>query len=174
MRRLGCFTGLVVTLAATSSALADVPPPEGYVEKCTLAQQQTATSECLECAGMHGQLGRCASLLAPYCYLYVCKTYGASGWTEVLCRTKDPNAPAVPAEVSAQLASPPSSWQADGGVATAPSTCAPYVPPTPKDEPSDSSGCSLPSARSPLRELGPAVILLGVLALIVRQRRRRD
>jgi hypothetical protein len=173
MRRLGWFAGWVVTLTVTSSALADVPPPEGYEEKCTVAKQQTTTTECLTCASMHGQTDRCASVLAPYCYVYVCKTYGASAWTEVLCRAKDPKAPAVPADVSAQLASPPASWLADGGVATPPSTCAPYVP-GPQDQPSDGSGCSLPSTRSPLRELGPAVILLGVLALIIRQRRRRN
>jgi hypothetical protein len=173
MRRLGFVTGLVVASAVASAVLADVPPPEGYVEECTVAKQQTATSECLACASMHGQSGRCASLLAPYCYLYVCQTYGASAWSEVLCRAKDPRAPAVPADVSAQLASPPSSWLADGGVATVPSTCAPYVPGQQNDEPSDGSGCNLPSARSPVRELGPAMILLGVLALIVLRRRRR-
>ena len=174
MRRLSFVTGLVVAATVAPSALADVPPPAGYVEKCTVAKQQTATSECLECASMHGQTSRCASLLAPYCYVYVCQTWGASAWTEVLCRAKDPNAPAVPADVRSQLTSPPSAPLVDGGVATIASTCAAYVPVVQDNPPGDGSGCSLPSRRSPLRELGPVVILLGVLALIVSRRRRRD
>ncbi len=172
MARLGFVAGLVTASLVALPALADVPPPAGYVEQCTLAKKQTATNDCLECAGMHGQTLRCRNLLAPYCYQYVCQTYGASGWTEVLCRAKDANAPAVPAEVSAALPSPPMSAPSETSVVPIPATCAPYLPSDQKDEGSKSSGCSLPSQRSPLRELGPALILLGVLAVVLRHRRR--
>jgi hypothetical protein len=82
MRResLGLPMALVLAAAAVSPALADVPPPEGYVEKCTIAKQQTSKTECLECMGMHDQTERCTNLLLPYCYTKVCQTWGSTSF----------------------------------------------------------------------------------------------
>jgi len=128
--RTTSMMALVMVALGAGPALADIPPPATYVETCTLAKQQTATSECLECSAYYGNMTRCSTMLAAYCYTKVCKTYGASAWTEVLCRTKADNAPVVPSDVIAILSSattaPPVG--SDGGVV--PSTCAPYTPPS--------------------------------------------
>jgi hypothetical protein len=119
---------LVVSLGA-APALADLPPPSTYVETCTIAQQQTATSECLTCSAYYGDSKRCSKLLNTYCYRSLCQTWGGSSWSEVLCRTKASNAPVVPSDVIAMLTSATTpAPSADGG--TIPASCAPYVPPT--------------------------------------------
>lgn len=121
------FALLAILFAASAlPARADVPPPPDYVENCTVAKQQTATTECLECRAYHGASSRCQTMLAPYCFTKICKTYGASVWSDVLCRTKDAAAPAVPEEITAALplATAPLPAVPDAG------TCLPYAPAT--------------------------------------------
>ena len=128
------YFGLVLTAAGSltlaGAARADVPPPDGYVETCTLANKQTATSECLACAADYNNFGRCSPLLSPYCYSKVCKTWGASAYTELWCRLKGQGAP-VPSEILNVLS--PTIWPLppvpDGGSNAG--GCLPYVPPTP-------------------------------------------
>jgi len=128
MRTTSVMTLAVVALGA-APALADIPPPSTYVETCTIAQKLTATSECLECSAYYGDTTRCSKLLNTYCYQSLCKTWGASAWSEVLCRTKAANAPVVPSDVIAILSSSTKpAPSADGG--TIPASCAPYTPPT--------------------------------------------
>jgi MYXO-CTERM domain-containing protein len=128
MRTTSILTLLTVALGA-APALADIPPPSTYVETCTIAQQQTATSECLTCSAYYGDSTRCSKLLNTYCYHSLCKTWGASAWSEVLCRTKTANAPVVPSDVIAILSSSMTpAPSADGG--TIPASCAPYTAPT--------------------------------------------
>jgi MYXO-CTERM domain-containing protein len=170
-------TALVVVLLASAHAIADQPPPEGYVEKCTVAKQQTASSECLDCSAWVSHLNRCTNLLAPYCYTRICKSYGASAWTEVLCRTKDPSAPAVPAETLAALTSPNVNepYSADGGVDGPPATCAPYTPPTgtatdTSTSTNNDSGCNVATKGTGLRALGPLAMIFAALVLVLRRR----
>jgi hypothetical protein len=130
------YFGLTLTAAGSltlaGAARADIPPPADYVETCTLANKQTATSECLACAADYNNFGRCSPLLSPYCYSKVCKTWGASAYTELWCRLKGQGAP-VPSEILNILS--PSIWPLpsapDGGPTTAPGSCLPYSPPTP-------------------------------------------
>jgi hypothetical protein len=126
MRTTSIITSVLVALAA-APAWADLPPPSTYVEACTIAKQQTATSECLQCSAYYGSMNRCATLLGPYCYQSLCKTWGASSWSEVLCRTKGANAPVVPSDVIAILGSATTAAPdgVDGG--TIPASCAPYL-----------------------------------------------
>jgi hypothetical protein len=118
------------SIAPARPARADIPPPPDYVETCTLANKQTPTSECLACAADYSNFGRCSPLLSPYCYSKVCKTWGASAYTELWCRLKGQGAP-VPSEILNVLS--PTVWPLppvpDGGPTTG--GCLPYVPPTP-------------------------------------------
>ena len=128
------YFSLALTAAGSftlaGAARADVPPPDGYVETCTLANKQTVTSECLACVADYSNFGRCSPLLSPYCYGKVCKTWGASAYTELWCRLKGQGA-LVPSEILNILS--PTIWPLppvpDGGSNTG--GCLPYVPPTP-------------------------------------------
>ena len=128
------YFGLALTAAGSltlaGAARADIPPPADYVETCTLANKQTATSECLACAADYNNFGRCSPLLSPYCYSKVCKTWGASAYTELWCRLKGDGAP-VPSEILNVLS--PTIWPLppipDGGSNAG--GCLPYSPPAP-------------------------------------------
>jgi hypothetical protein len=140
------YFGLALTAAGSltlaGAARADIPPPADYVETCTLANKQTATSECLACAADYNNFGRCSPLLSPYCYSKVCKTWGASAYTELWCRLKGQGAP-VPAEILNVLS--PTIWPLppvpDGGSTTG--GCLPYSPPAPAP---DASAPTAPDA----------------------------
>ena len=123
---------LASSMAVMGSARADVPPPDGYVEKCTVAKQETPATECLACGSGHFANGRCSKLLTPYCFGNVCQSYGATAFTEVWCRTKSERQVAVPPEILTILGSSTSAVQ-DGGASTAPSNCPAYPPPDAAD-----------------------------------------
>jgi hypothetical protein len=187
---------LAGSIALLRPAWADVPPPEGYVETCTVADQQTATSECLLCYATRGMADRCEPLLAPYCFTKVCHAWNGSN--EVWCRTAGSGVPTVPAATLDALCPtgyplPPA---IDGG-ATAPSSCLPFVPAAAGGQggsstasgpgtagasgpsssgagkSSDGSGCAVGGWVS-VKALGPW-ILAGLFAALValRPRRRR-
>jgi MYXO-CTERM domain-containing protein len=182
MRTQAIVAWVVFTLAA-APVLADMPPPDGYVEACTIAKKKAATSECLECRGWYGNVNWCTNLLAPYCYTKLCNTYGASVWTEVFCRTKDAKAPVVPSDTLSIITSPGGDPAVDGGVAAIPSTCAPYTPSTTDtttgtetstSTSKDSSGCSVTTEGAGLRALVPVMLVLAGLALVLLRRRPRQ
>ncbi|TNF35875.1 MAG: hypothetical protein EP329_05805, partial [Deltaproteobacteria bacterium] len=76
-------------LALTSVAQADVPPPPGYVEQCTVAKQKKAGEECVSCGDAYfREPDACEKKLAPAGYEKRCRTRGASTWDEVWCRKK--------------------------------------------------------------------------------------
>jgi hypothetical protein len=171
--RTQVWVALVVVAVSAASAWADTPPPAGYVETCTTAKRQTTTSECLECRAWVSQRNRCTTMLVPYCYTSVCRSYGASAWTEVLCRTKDPTAPVVPSDTLTLLNSGGNA-PLDAGVAVAPDTCAPYTPPPdPSPTKDNGSACSVSSEKSAIRALGPLTLILAGLALVALRRRSR-
>jgi hypothetical protein len=195
--------GLALTLAGSLTlarpAWADLPPPDGYVETCTIANQQTPTSECLICWATRGMADRCDPLLLPYCYTNVCHAW--SGSDEVWCRTKGAGVPPVPAETLNTLR--PSGFPLpaaiDGGPVTAPSSCLPYTPGgaggqggvsatggsgiaatggaggtsgSDAGKPSDSSGCAVGGWLS-AKALGPWLLagLFGAIVMLARRRR---
>jgi hypothetical protein len=169
-----------VSIVFACPAWADVPPPDGYVERCTIADQQTATSECLDCYATRGMADRCEPLLVPYCFTKVCHTW--SGSSEVWCRTAGPGLPAVPSTTLDALRPtgyplPPA---IDGGIAAPPSVCLPYVPAdagasspssSDPDKSKESSGCAVGGWIS-TRALGPWIVA-GLFAGLVALRRRR-
>jgi hypothetical protein len=118
-----------LTLPLAQQALADVAPPENYVEQCTLAKKTTSTSECLVCQAIregYSYSDRCPLLLSPYCYVKVCGAWGGVSYPEVWCRTKGEGNPTIPDTVVSQLGG----WGAVQA-ATAPAnvTCLSYTPP---------------------------------------------
>ena len=67
---------------------ADIAPPPGYVESCTLQTQQRSAEECTMCrAARVGSSEECQKLSAVG-YEHRCSTRGASVWAEMWCRPK--------------------------------------------------------------------------------------
>jgi MYXO-CTERM domain-containing protein len=65
-------------------AAADIPPPDGYKESCTLEAYAKDGRECATCSAWHGGHEQCDPLEAKG-MTSQCKTYGASAWSEVWC-----------------------------------------------------------------------------------------
>ena len=76
-------------LLIAQTALADVAPGPLYREDCTVQKKEQEGTTCQTCSGsMSGSdtgLPECEATFADTDYTYVCKTYGASVWTEVWC-----------------------------------------------------------------------------------------
>jgi hypothetical protein len=87
------------TLLVATLAHADIPPPPGYVESCTVEKQTRPGKECVSCNGYHGGREPCEALEAQG-YAKVCQTRGASVWEEVLCKDA-PGGTATPTETPA-------------------------------------------------------------------------
>lgn len=75
-------------LIASSTATADVPPPPGYVETCTVEKQCKKDEEGDACSAWHGDRDKCEKKHAQDGFVRKCKTRGASVWTEVYCRPR--------------------------------------------------------------------------------------
>jgi hypothetical protein len=174
LQKIVALSAFGFALAQGHQAVADMPPPAGYVEQCTVAKKQTASSECVECRSMRAMYAnsdRCTLLLSPYCFQKVCEALGGASYPEIWCRTKDASAPTLPDSFTSQLSS---SGAPDLSSAPAPSsvTCAPYSPPP---ESMDSgSGCSLdPQGRSLRGFAWMLAVMASVGFVLVRLRTRR-
>jgi MYXO-CTERM domain-containing protein len=90
---------LAAALLAGPAARADVPPPDGYVESCTVEKRAAAGGVgCVACGdAYHGAPDACATALAGQGLERACRTRGASVWTEVWCKS---GAGARPREVA--------------------------------------------------------------------------
>ncbi len=80
---------LVLTL--TGVAFADVPPPEDYVETCTVARQQKVGETCVACSVSMSDPTVCSTQYEPQGYALRCRTSGASVFSELYCRATDPS-----------------------------------------------------------------------------------
>jgi len=107
-RRFASVLALLIAspLAFARAAQADVPPPPGYVETCTVAQQQTGGARCEECRASFQDASACATRFASTQMQQRCKTSGASVWTEVWCETRVATDPTVPAPAPAPTPAP--------------------------------------------------------------------
>lgn len=119
------------TLAAAASADIAVP---GRVETCTMDKQARADQECYPCSAFHGNHTHCTDSLSGYGFAEVCRTGGASVWSEIWCRPKSPSAPVVPPEVLGQLASATHKMTPPAAPPAAP-TAAPTADPAPTAAP---------------------------------------
>lgn len=84
LRLMTCSAWLIVS----STAVADVPPPPGYVEQCTVEKQCKKDEEGDACGAWHGDRDKCEKKHAQDGFVRRCKTRGASVWTEVYCRPR--------------------------------------------------------------------------------------
>jgi hypothetical protein len=82
-----CLIGvLLATAAFAGMAAADVPPPEDYVETCTLDQQQKPGEECVACQATYfDDPNPCQEQYGPLGYSNRCKSWGTSH-TEIWCK----------------------------------------------------------------------------------------
>lgn len=108
---------LALGLALPSLARADVPPEPGYVETCTVENQQGAGEECLVCGdAYHGDVDACKKHEATG-HSRRCKTRGASVWSEVWCKpgAKQDAATTPPTEIKSDKPPAPAPASAGGG-----------------------------------------------------------
>jgi MYXO-CTERM domain-containing protein len=77
---------LAAGLLLAPTALADVAPPPGYVERCTVEKQQKPNETCIACSTYHAEHDACAKQHAGRGFAHRCQTRGASVWTEVWCK----------------------------------------------------------------------------------------
>lgn len=92
MNRLVVATVVALGAAISVPAAADIAPPPGYEETCTLEQVQVAGNSCVECRGSFQDREACATEWSPQGYEKACQTRGASVWTEIWCTAADPAA----------------------------------------------------------------------------------
>jgi len=97
---LGAMVGGIVFAMIGTTARADVAPPPGYVENCTLEKQSSADKECVECKASYQDAAICEKTYTSQGYAKACQSYGASVWAEIWCRSvsstqvKDSSTPA--------------------------------------------------------------------------------
>ena len=149
----------LAALLASGLAHADVPPPEGYVERCTVEVCGTAGG--VVCRASFRGREPCEALEAQG-YESRCRTRGASVWGEAMCKPEAQVAPASAGSATAALG-------AEGVPSATP-------PPSSQDAPSSapaptaSGGC----ASLPARSVSGAGFLggVGILAALGFARRR--
>ena len=78
----------LLALAWSAVARADIPPPPGYVEQCTIDKACKKGEEGDDCRAWHGDTTACEKKHAKDGFEYRCRTSGASVWSEVWCRPK--------------------------------------------------------------------------------------
>lgn len=86
----GFLFGVSLTVSHLPLARADLPPPDGYVEQCTVEKQQAPGKTCIACQNDYRSLTTdagdpCQQKYEPQGYTKICKSWGASVWTEVWC-----------------------------------------------------------------------------------------
>ena len=89
----GFLLGITLSVGYVPLAIADVAPPPGYVEQCTVEKQQTVGKSCVACPNDYKSKfadagpSACQVQYEPQGYTKACNSYGASAWTEVWCRS---------------------------------------------------------------------------------------
>ena len=146
---------MLALFLALQVARADVPPPNGYVEDCTVQRQQQKGEECQACKAWYGGREDCVALEGQG-YVSRCRTRGASVWGEVLCRPASAAPPLPPAPVGPAIPEVP------GSTPTIPEV--PANPATPAPAPPEPGRC----ATTGTSDLAP----LFLAALLARRRRR--
>ncbi len=128
----------LVALLASGIARADLPPPEGYVERCTVEVCGAAGGEM--CRASFKGRETCEALEARG-YTARCRTRGASVWAEALCKP----------EAQGQTASAGTTNAIQGAEGEPSATPPPSQPSAPSAAPAPvgSGGCaSVPTAPS--------------------------
>jgi hypothetical protein len=160
---------LLVTVLSPA-ARADIAPPPGYVEKCSVERQQRGGEECVLCSDSYFRApDACQKRLQPARYEHRCQTAGASTWSEVWCRPKVAPASSAPAPMKS---APPPAVEPPPVAAPPPAVEPPPVAaPPPAVEP-PKSGCGACRVGA-VGVDGIWADVLGCLALAVGVWRRR-
>jgi hypothetical protein len=122
---------LSTSLLVASIARADLAPPPGYDEPCTLEKVQKDGQDCKLCKTYHGNPPDHCSTEAGEGYSQSCRTSGASVWSEVWCKPAGGAAPS------------PSPTPASTPTPTSTPTPSPTTPDASVARPSSGSGCAL-------------------------------
>lgn len=146
---------LALGLAVPSIARADIPPSPGYVETCTVENEQRPGEECVLCGdAYHGERDACEKQHGPAGYARRCRTAGASVWKEVWCKQ------------SAAAAGPPVAAGDAGGAKTGGSQSSGEAKPAAPA--AKAGGCSVGGAGAG----GWSLLVLGLALAGVRRRAR--
>lgn len=130
---------LVAGLLLAPTAFADLAPPPGYVEPCTVEKQQKSNETCIACSTYHAEPDACVKQHAGRGFAHRCRSRGASVWTEVWCK------PSSGVDVASTLPGPDASG-VDAASPAVPSASASSTAPTPPPPASQtSSGTSSPA-----------------------------
>jgi hypothetical protein len=86
LRRLLLTAVLAELVFGSMPVRADVAPPPGYVEKCTVKAWQKSGQECRLCGASFRGRDQCQQL-GSQGYQQRCRSHGASVWQEVWCRS---------------------------------------------------------------------------------------
>lgn len=89
MNRLAVATVVALAICVGGPAWADIAPPPGYVETCTVERMSEGGDSCIECRGSFQDREACAGEWEPQGYDKRCQTRGASVWTEIWCTSAD-------------------------------------------------------------------------------------
>lgn len=196
---LGLGPALVAALTLSTLARADIAPPPGFVESCTMKAQSAGGKECMSCAAFYGNSDHCEESLGSYGFTQGCRTGGASVWSEVWCRPASAKAVPVPKDVLAQLdkaagrppaPAPPAKPTETGPVRTEPvptaivappvlptaaPSAAPPVPDAPVAPPPlpPTGGCGGCATPRPEAAIWAPLLALGALAVAWSRRRNR-
>ncbi|MCK6537417.1 MAG: hypothetical protein L6Q84_30985 [Polyangiaceae bacterium] len=130
---------LAAGLLLAPTAFADLAPPPGYVEPCTVEKQQKSNETCITCSTYHAEPDACVKQHAGRGFSHRCRSRGASVWTEVWCK------PSSGVDVASTLPGPDASG-VDAASPPMPSASASSTAPAPPPPASQtSSGTSSPA-----------------------------
>lgn len=150
---------LGTSLLVASIARADLAPPPGYDEPCTVEKVQKEGQDCKLCKTYYGNPTDHCSKEVGEGYSQSCRTNGASVWSEVWCK---------PAGTVAPSPSPTPSSTPEPIATPTPSSAAPDASTT---RPSSGGGCAL-APTGPVGAGSPWLYGLAVAALMAASRRR--
>jgi hypothetical protein len=161
---------LFVVASVASPALADLAPPPGYVEKCTVENHQKDGRTCTSCAADFKRRDRCELELGVKGYTRACRTRGASVWSEVWCLDAKPApTPSEPAPTPAEPVPAPVEPPAPPAPAPEQNTPAPEVKAA-DVQPKRDGKCNAGGLATAL----PLVLALGSLGVLAARTRRRS
>jgi MYXO-CTERM domain-containing protein len=100
------FSTFAILCSWAGVAQADLPPPDDYVETCTLDQRQGPGLSCVECFASFEDPNACDVTWSAQGYNHVCRSYGASAWTEVWCQSATGTGEGTGSDTGAQHAAP--------------------------------------------------------------------
>lgn len=152
---------VLLFVMVSAPALADIPPPVGWVESCTVAMQAREGRECRDCSTYHGNPPTFCSDQVGAGFTKVCRSRGSSAWTEVWCREASAQSPS--AEPTTAMTDAPAAAMNEATVST--NTTPAPSPPASNDD------CSVGYASR--GSVMPFVLLVGLAFAAGRRRTRR-